>query len=386
MVPISYLQRSTASILFGLATAASVSAQSVLPVGPGGFPSIPAALAVAHPGDILDLAAGTYPAFDCSVGVTLRAVVPGSVQFDLSGGFLPGAGGSMQFAAPAGQSIQVVGVRFSFPDASPTVPALQPQLALGSATVLEDCTLSSASGNARGSLLVGPAAVVHLQNVVSRGPVLLVDGRATAVQCDLRGPSLLGFTPSAVLVTGSLHASHSVLVGGASSLQPGGPGLHVEGAGRAWLTDCSIERGVGIGTACAVAGAGAIELARCTTNTPVCVPAAVAAGLGVQRSTPVVGGGSFVVAYRTEPSAPIGVHVSFALASTSLPFAAQPWGAPLGGSFDVGFALADGVGGATFSFVLPPSPVFRGLPLWLHGWSGWSLPLQIAPPAGGLLR
>jgi hypothetical protein len=358
----------------------------VLTVGPGGFATIPAALAVANPGDFLDLAPGTYPAFDCGIGVTFRAAVPGSVQFNLALGFLPGTGVSMQFNAPPGQTIHVVGVTFLFPEASPTVPTVLPQLELGSAAILEECTLTSVLGNAKGSLRVGPDAVVHLQHVVTRGPELVVAGRATAVQCDLRGPTLFGFTLPAVFVQGSWHASNCLLTGGSSSLQPGGPGLHVESPGEAWLTDSRVERGTGIGVACAIAGAGAIQLARCTTNTPGCIPAPASAGLGTQRLSPVVGGATFAVAYRSNPLDAVGVHVSFGLASVPLPFAVQPWGAPLGGSVEVGFALTDALGDATFAFALPANPSFQGVPLWLHGWSGWSFPLQVAPRVGGVLR
>lgn len=163
-------------VLCCCAAAAAVRAQAVLTVGPGGFPTIPAALAVANPGDLVDIAAGTYPAFDCGVGVTLRATAPGSVQFDLARGFLPGTGVSMQFAAPPGQTLHVVGVRFLFPEASPTIPDVQPQLVLGSTAVLEDCTLTSALGNAKGSLRIGPAAGVHLQNPAFSGLPIWLHG------------------------------------------------------------------------------------------------------------------------------------------------------------------------------------------------------------------
>jgi hypothetical protein len=361
-------------------------AQAIWNVGPGGFPTIPAALAVANPGDFIDLAPGTYAAFDCSIGVTFRAQVPGSVECNLDIGFLPGTGVSTQWNAPPGQTIHAVGVRLRFPAASPTVPSVQPQLSLGGNVVLEECTLTSLNDNAKGSVQVGPAAVVHLQNVVARGPVLVVDGRATAVQCDLRGPLLMGFTQPAVWVQGSLHASHCVLVGGSSSLQAGGAGLRVETNGKAWLTDCTVQRGDGLGASCAVAGGGAIQLARCTTNTPACLPAPATAGLGVQRLSPVVGGATFAIAYRSDPLFPVGVHLSFGLVSVPLPFAVQPWGAPLGGSFEVAFGMTDALGDLTLPFAIPANPVFTGLPLWFHGVSGLTLPLQVAPAVGGRVR
>ena len=373
-------------LLVAAVVGAAPRAQTIWNVGPGGLSTIPAALAVASSGDIVEISPGTYPAFNCSIGVTFRAAVPGSVEFNLDIAFLPGTGVSMQWSAPPGQTIQAVGVRFRFPEASPTVPSTQPQLALGGNAVLEDCTLTSVNGNAKGSLHVVSAAVVHLQNVVTRGPVLVVNGRATAVQCDIRGPLLTGFTVDGAQVQGTLHASNCVLVGGSSFMQAAGAGLWVETAGQAWLTDCNVQRGGGFGATCAVAGPGAIQLVRCTTNTPACVPAPAAAGLGVQRLSPVVGGATFAVAYRSDPLFPVGVHVSFALASVPLPFAVQPWGAPLGGSYEIAFGLTDALGDLTFPFAIPANPVFTGLPLWFHGWSGWTFPLQVAPAVGGLLR
>ena len=93
--------------LFLPAVAASLAiaaprAQTIWNVGPGGLPSIPAALVVASPGDIVDISPGTYPAFDCSIGVTLRAV-PGTVAIDMLSPVI-GPGVSMLWSAPAGQT------------------------------------------------------------------------------------------------------------------------------------------------------------------------------------------------------------------------------------------------------------------------------------------
>jgi hypothetical protein len=365
---------------------AALRAQTIWNVGPGGLPSIPAALAVASPGDIVDISPGVYPAFDCGIGVTLRASGTGTVRINMVTGFFGTDGISMLFAAPAGQTIHVVGIEFLFPPADISVPWTTPVLDLQSAAALENCTLTSTAANARGSVRVGSGARVHLQNVATFGPSLIVDGAATAVQCDLRGPLVYGFTLPAVSVSGSFHASNCQLTGGASSLQAAGAGLRVLAGGSAWLCDCALQRGLAGMGGCAVAGAGSIQLVRCTTNTPACMPAPAAAGLGVQRLAPVVGGATCNIAYRSDPLFPVGVHVSFALDSVPLPFAEQPWGAPLGGSYEVAFGLTDNLGDLTFPFAIPANPAFTGLPLWFHGWSGWSFPLQVAPAVGGLVR
>lgn len=364
----------------------SARAQTVLTVGPGGFPSIPAALAVASPGAIVAIAPGTYPAFACRVGVTLRPTGPGAVVIDLvSGNPFPPIGTSMQFAAPAGQTIHVVGLAFLLPAAG-TFPSAHPEVLVASDAVFEDCTLAASQGFANGSLRVGWGAVAHLQNVTSQGPALRVEGIATASQCAFRGAWSLGLPMAAARIDGRLHASDSVFVGGSSSTQAGGAGVDAFAAGQLFATDCTIQRGAGIGPSCAVVGAGAVGLVRVASNTPACLPAPAPSGLGAQRAGPVVRGGTLAIGYRAEPIVPVGVHLSHAIASVPLPFTTQPWGAPLGGSFEVAFGLTDAGGQATFAFAIPNLAALAGLPVWLHGWSGWAFPLDVAPPVGGLVR
>lgn len=361
-------------------------AQTVLTVGPGGYPTIPAALAAAVPGAIVDILPGVYPAFDCNVGVTLRAASSGTVVIDLDANPLPpGAGTPMQFAAPAGQTIHIVGLTFSFPAASFALD-WNPQFALLSDAVMEACTLTSWQANAKGSLRIGQGAVVHLQNVTMQGPVLRVEGFATAVQCSVAGPSVPGFTSAAVRLAGRLHASDCAFTGGSSGTQFAGAGIDVAAGGELFAVDCSIQTGFGLGAACAIAGGGTVRIARIASNSTACLPTAAASALGAQRSGPVVRGAPFAVSYRGSPLVPVGVHLSHAVASVPLPFTAQPWGAPLGASFEVAFGLTDVAGQLPLAFTIPNNPVFVGLPVWLHGWSGWTFPLDVAPPVGGLVR
>lgn len=380
------MHASRLSVLFAAVLVAPAAAQAVLTVGPGGFPTIPSALAVAQPGAIVEIAPGTYPAFSCNVGVTLRASSPGAVVIDLvSGNPFPPIGTSVQFAAPAGQTIHVVGLAFLLPAAG-TFATTHPELFVASDAVFEDCTLAASGGFANGSLRVASGGVVHLQHVTSHGPLLVVDGRATASQCAFTGAWVLGFPMAAAWVSGLLHASNSQFVGGASSYMSGGAGVDVGAPGRLFATDCTIQRGAGNGPSCAVAGTGAVRLVRVASNSPACLPAPAASGLGARRAGPVVRGGTFAVDYRAEPLVPLGVHLSHALASVPLPFTTQPWGAPLGGSFEVAFGLTDAGGQASFGFAIPNLPALAGLPVWLHGWSGWTFPLDVAPPVGGLVR
>ncbi|MFY9345105.1 MAG: hypothetical protein WAT39_21630 [Planctomycetota bacterium] len=356
-------------------------------VGPGGFASIAQALAACAPGDIVEVASGSYAAFDCSVGVTIRAATPGTVVIVLDGGLFVPNGYSMLMQVPAGQMLHLAGLEFRYPTGS--APSALPALQLRGVVALESCTLRAAPGlgSGRGALRIDPGAVVHLQDVVTDGPAVLVDGKTSAVQCDFRGFGTLGFSVPTVRVTDRLQASHCRFEGGSSSFQTATAALQVGAGASAWVTDSTLERGpLGL-FACPLANlGGTVELVRCTSATPACLPGPALAGLGVQRSGPVVTGGVFAIGYRTEPFHPVGVHASFELGDVGLPFLAQPWSAPLGGSFDVGLGFGDATGAVGFAWAIPANPTLVGLALWLHGFSGLALPLQVAPAVGGVVR
>src|SRR5688572_32587777 len=98
------------ALLVVVLAAPFVSAQATHVVGPGGFAQIRSALAVAQAGDAIEVQPGTYAQFDCSVGVTIRAVAqPVTIAYDPT--FAPGCAatwacqqneGATRFAIPAG--------------------------------------------------------------------------------------------------------------------------------------------------------------------------------------------------------------------------------------------------------------------------------------------
>lgn len=376
-------------IVFALTTSLAT-AQSLLLVGPvATYPDVGAALAAATPGDVIEIAAGTYPAFQCAIGVTIRAAVPGTVLINLDGGVFAPNGFPMQFTAPAGQSVRVVGLRFGMPSSS-LVAMSMPVVTFACPNALEDCEFDNFggnSGNGRGLLRIPNGAFAHWQNVRVAGPGVFVEGKLTAVQCDLRGGASFGITNDALVVAGTLLASNCSFLGGFSSTQTSGAGIRVGAAARVWLSDCSIDRGAGFGAVCPLENLGGlVDLTRCTSVTPGCLPTGSGAGLGVQRSGPVTQGASFSISYHTTPGSPIGLLASFELADVVVPGLVQPAAAPLTATLNAGFGFADTQGVLTFSFTIPASPSFRGLPLWLHGLGGVSFPLQVAPPVGGLVR
>ncbi|MCC7066523.1 MAG: hypothetical protein IT456_27265 [Planctomycetes bacterium] len=386
------MMRTLKAIVFAVSTALATSlatAQSTLLVGPGGYPDVTAALAAAAPGDEIEVAAGSYPAFQCAIGVTIRAAVPGTVTIVLDGGVFAPNGYPMQFSAPAGQSVRLVGLRFGMPSGSLIASGL-PEITFACAIALEDCEFNDLAGGpsrGRGLLRVSNGAFSHWQNVRVAGPGVLVEGKLTAVQSELVGTFSLGLTNDAMRVVGTLLASHGSFVGGTSSTQPAGAGILVHAGARVWLTDCTIDRGASFSNACSLVDLGGqIDLTRCTSAvTPACLPVGSGAGLGVQRSGPIAQGLPFSIDYRTGPGVPVAVLASFQLADVVLPGLLQPWAAPQS-AFNAAFGFANAQGDLTFSFTLPAVPSFQGLPLWFHGVGGVSLPLQVAAPVGGLVR
>ena len=385
------MMRTLKAIVFAVASALAtslVTAQSTLQVGPGGYPDVTAALAAAVPGDVIEIAAGTYPAFQCSIGVTIRAAVPGTVTIVLDGSILVPNGFPMLFRAPAGQSVRVVGLRFGMP--SSFSPSAQPEITFACPVALEDCVFEQLSGGPLqgcGMLRINSGTFSHWQNVRVSGPGVLVDGKLTAVQCETRGMWLLGFTNNSVWVRGSLLASNCSFLGGSSGYNDGRAGIVVDLAARAWLSDCTIDRGTGAGVECSLVDLGGqVDLTRCTSaTTPACLPVGSGAGLGVQRSGPITRVAPFSIDYRTNPGFPVAVLASFDLADAVLPELVQPWAAPQA-AFSVAFGFANAQGDFSLSFTLPPAPSLQGLPLWFHGVGGGSFPLQVAPPVGGLVR
>lgn len=72
-----------------LVVAVGLPAQTTHLVGPGGLPQIRNALANAAPGDLIHVQPGTYAQFDANVGVTIRALVPGTVTIAYDIAFAP---------------------------------------------------------------------------------------------------------------------------------------------------------------------------------------------------------------------------------------------------------------------------------------------------------
>ena len=81
------------------------------------------------------------------------------------------------------------------------------------------------------------------------------------------------------------------------------------------------------------------------------------------------------------------VLAGFSLGNTDLgPVLAQPTWLGTNDDFLLALLPADASGAAVGNFPIPNNTAFTNLRLWFEGISGTTLPLEVSPPVGGLVR
>lgn len=387
-------------LVASLALACALPSQATWNVGLGGHAQIRDALLLAAPGDIVLVSPGNYMQFTCTTGVTIRALVPGTVtvSFDFAG--LPQAcgcsclatQGPTRFAPPVGQTAHVVGLEFvGSSSITPCFSFIHHRVHVSSGRVtFDDCVFDRSSNG-----LNIENAIVHLQDCTVRsifqGPGIVVD------QADLTivGGSVSGvdapngvYTPgSGIRLTGSrLQASNTTIAGGAMlSATVGSYGIESIG-GSLWVSDSTIT---GDGE-CAVQATGVVRIDRCTlTGSGVgCASSPTGAPLlGIERQSAIEIGTLFEVHLTSEPGALQVLYGSTALlAPTTVPILAQPLLIHPNELFLADLAIAGATGQVTFSYPIPAVAALSNAQFWLQGVGGTSFPLQASPVIGGIVR
>lgn len=379
-----FAQRVRAVRCLLVAIGVGIPAQAVHLVAPGSaLPEIGSALAIAAPGDVIHVMPGTYAPFAVGIGCTIRALAPGVLV-------QPGVtSASVAISAPAGQTVHLVALGFSFPNGGNVVVN-------NGRVTLDACTIagvgSISSGNAP---LVITNADVHLQgctvtctNQFGFSPaVQATAARMTAIDSGFFGsppaPSFFYVVSPAISATSmTLHAAGCTIQAGVYGTGQV-PGLSV-GAGEVWLSDCTV---VGYG-ACPIQGAASVLADRCSLQ-PAGAPCPTPASgglLGVTRPQPLQNGAPFSLTYRTIPNSYAAVFASQELATLTIPglHAQTQWLG--GGIFNLGVVLADASGQATGTWSIPAGAWLVDQPLWFQGLTGFALPLQLSPVAGGVIR
>src|SRR5688572_24959942 len=236
-------------------------AQAVLHV-PASYPQIGAAIAAAQPGDVVEVATGTYESFTCNKAITITARAGATVQvvapMPVTTPWVTATNG---FAVPPGGLAKVNGVHFgnaSF--------LLRQRVAVTSGSVaFENCWLEAAHDGDAG-LRVDNAAVwlrnCRCSGQESTGPasiggnglpcagLLANTAFVAAVDCEFAGGRLLpdGFSGAGDGIratSSSVHLVRCTVTSGPSfslgCFYPNGHGLHVINGAGTWVVDSTLR-------------------------------------------------------------------------------------------------------------------------------------------------
>lgn len=385
-------------------SAALAFAQAVHVVGPGGHAQIRSALAVAAPGDVIEVAPGAYAFFAASVGVTIRAQVPGTVSVGVDPAFVnPNClpclftDGLTVFSPPAaGPALHVVGLVFRPDQVTVSGMSFFSKVSVVSGRVtFENCDF----GAARDAGLRVADATVHLQDctVASHSPhfgyptdaLIATNAVITAVGCSFTSDHLMGYgidAAGASLTNTLFHGAHVSFAGNSSA-----PALRASGS-RIWIRNGTFTAWpFGPTPHCAVeADTRLTQLDQCTFVSalgPCTTFAAPTPLLAAQRLAPVQVGAPTTVRFDGAPNGFVAVFVGFALGTVDYGSRlVQPSWLESSTSFLLAIVATDQVGSGSGTWSIPADPSLRGLPLWWKGVQGTSLPLQVSPPVGGLVR
>lgn len=347
-------------------------------VGPGGLPQISSALAVAAPGATIHVMPGVYEPFTVSIGCTIRALSPGSVTIAPAGTRV-----TTTIAPPAGQTAHIVGLNFDDPSSWGTSVVV----VSGGRATFEQCNLTSLFG---GPLAVQGASA-HLQacTVSAQGHLGISPGmratnsQVTAIDTTFRGSPIASLPhptgqPGVDLVDSTFHASVCSIFAG---VEFGAVALRTSG-GQVWLSDSSVVSVAG----CAISATGSVVVDRCSLQGWSCTVPTSGELLGVSRSSALQNGATFALSYRTIPNSYAAIFASQELGTLTIPglHAQTQWLG--GGIINLGLVFADGLGQVNANWAIPAGTWLIDQPLWFQGLTGFALPLQLSPVAGGVIR
>jgi hypothetical protein len=356
--------------------------------GAGGLPQIRQALAVAQPGDTIEVRPGTYAQFTAAVGVTIRAVSPGTVLIVPDPAYygpclLCNHEARTVLAPPVGQSLHVSGLVFTNQSAAGVTTWLEVR---DGRVTLDECTVYGVGLSPSACVWIVDAHV-HLQDCfVSYGAyasgfagIHAVDSVVTAVDTRVQvvGPFTNGHC---------LRLPGTTFQGSRLTLSGIGESCVVAGGAPVWISDSQLSGGGP--NHCTVTGA--VELSRCTLWPPTAgcgVSGNGGSQLGVSRPSALQAGGTFQLDFQTTANGFVLVFAGPELAAESwAPLLVQPSWLQEATSFPVTLLLADAQGAVSVSWPIPAGPGITNQKLWFKGLSGWSFPLQVSPPVGGVVR
>ncbi|MBK8978641.1 MAG: hypothetical protein IPM29_22315 [Planctomycetes bacterium] len=411
--------RSWAARTLVLLVGVPLAAQSTHIVGPGGFAQIDPAIQSAQPGDtVLITASGRFEHFTLDRGVTIR-VDTGQVAY-VSNAFPPIPYGTTRITVPAGQTAELIGIRFA-PDIPLGGTWLRGRVrVLGGTVVFRDCWFEGEVDGCGGGVpaLEIDSARVALQLCRVLGfdrygyAVLARNSIVSAFDSTFRGgdgcwDSFAYGADGIRLVASSLHGSRLVVEGGSTpSLNPnydGGHGIVVDATSRLWLADATVTGGAG-GPRSGRGGDGihnlstrAVEATRLTVRggpgsppgVPTVGPIVDVPELCVAWATPTgpALGATWTLRFQVPPATPVAAIAALELAVATVPQLAEPlWLAPAPGPVVWASASADPQGDVSIAIAIPAFTALRGEQLWFQGAAlRPGGPVQLSPLLGGQL-
>lgn len=384
-------------------------AQTTHLVGPGALPQIRDALAIAAPGDVILVQGGTYAHFTATVGVTIRALVPGAVFVHYDPAYAPPGclssplcavfEGPTRFQLPLGQTAHVVDLTFQ-PNQVATTPGLYARHRVqvnGGMVTFDGCRIEAGDDTA----LAVTGASVELQDTIVASVSNLLTGHGlfangstvNATGCTFRGSTAFGIsTPGdGIQLSASTLVGSNLQVLGGLPVAPfgtiGGAAVRADSTSKLWLADSTLNGG---GTTCALIAlptSGRIDRSTVSPTGGSCTVLPAGLVVGVSRTAPLQNGATFVMHVRTDPTTLVAIHASLGLAPVTIPgLFEQPAELDLANFWLAGLFVSDGNGDVTASWNMPAG-MFVDTPVWLETISiGASLPIQIGPVVGGIIR
>ena len=400
--------------------AAPLCAQSVLHV-PATYPQIAGAIAAAQPGDVVEVASGTYAGFLCDKGITIAAQPGAQVRVTTLVVLSPT---NTEFVVPPGQLAKVSGLQFVNPGAfSPMTTEVT-----SGRVAFEDCSfeapfigiLNETFGlrirnaevllrNCRCTGHTSPPPLGGGGNSLPCTGLAVEQSTVVAVDCEFRGGRLLGDggvgAGDGLQATGSsLHLVRCTVVGGPSASlscwYPNGHGLQVFAGVGTWLVDTTIQGGShpgcpSGGDALRNNGTVPVLLTRVTAIPGVGTQQSGAAIVGPVQPDTAVGlasptqaaqlGAPYRIDYVATPVTLVALFLGDHFVVQAPVVTVEPTWLPPGAPF-VGFLVTDAAGLASFQTAIPNVPALRYASLWIHAAAWPGPPLHAAPPIGGVLR
>lgn len=406
------------SLRFALALllAAPLAAQAVLRVGPGGFAQIRDAIVAAAPGDVIEVAAGTYLAFTLDKALTITALPspPGTIVQVV--GTAMTTPSITELRPPAGTRAFVTNVHFR----NMWVSYWPHSVRVTRGTVcFEECTFEAADDRFEPALRVQNAAV-HLRHCLALGRNHLVTATAPtleatnsdlfAIDCVVLGGHLThkagsdGGTGISATNT-QLHLVRTDVAAGSSNgiacnnQFGGGHGVILQGTSTAWFADCTVRGGDGFcragGDALRNLTTTPVQLARTTLTPGTGTPPGVAS-IGPTTPAPLLGltgatvglarGQGWQANYRTEPFWPIAVLLADDVVVQSSPLVLERLLLPLPNATVFALLVADANGSASLQTTVPQAAILQHQRAYLQACSGFALPVHAQPALGGVIR